>query len=348
MNDVHLYAIIPSGEKMTFPVTGMNGDHDEVQTIPHGEIAAVVSASPVMDYQGLTREQVIHYLLTHQRVIETVMHNFPVLPVKFGTTLGRDTGIPRLLAQGEALFRRTLNQFAGQQQFEVVALWKTEEVLQEISQDEAIRHFKDELRARGTEISLSERVALGQMVHAAMVQRRNDLRDRILAVMREVAVDTISNALLDDGMVVNLAILINQSDYGVLNERLQALDEEFAGRLNFRCVGPLPPHSFACVQVWEPTFETIDPARRLLGLDETAFPGDIKRAYRQLARQWHPDINPDDPEAEAHMTALTNAYNLLTLYADNQMATPDDSQPTPCRFDRAMVECALVIAIQRQ
>ena len=37
----------------------------------------------------------------------------------------------------------------------------------------------------------------------------------------------------------------------------------------------------------------------LLGLDRSANTGDIKRAYKRLARRYHPDINPGDRAAES-------------------------------------------------
>ena len=50
----------------------------------------------------------------------------------------------------------------------------------------------------------------------------------------------------------------------------------------------------------------------LLGVSRDASEADIKRAYRKLARQHHPDANPDDPEAEARFKEIAVAYETLS------------------------------------
>jgi molecular chaperone DnaJ len=50
----------------------------------------------------------------------------------------------------------------------------------------------------------------------------------------------------------------------------------------------------------------------LLGVERDASPDDIKRAYRQRARQLHPDANPDDPAAEARFKEVALAYETLS------------------------------------
>lgn len=49
----------------------------------------------------------------------------------------------------------------------------------------------------------------------------------------------------------------------------------------------------------------------LLGLQPGATPADIKRAYRRLARRYHPDINPGDRAAEAMYVRISEAYETL-------------------------------------
>ncbi len=50
----------------------------------------------------------------------------------------------------------------------------------------------------------------------------------------------------------------------------------------------------------------------LLGVPDTAPPDAIKRAYRSLARESHPDRNPHDPGAEERFKTLQRAYQVLS------------------------------------
>jgi curved DNA-binding protein len=50
----------------------------------------------------------------------------------------------------------------------------------------------------------------------------------------------------------------------------------------------------------------------VLGVDKAATGEEIKKAYRKLARQLHPDLNPDDPTAEDRFKELNEAYEVLS------------------------------------
>src|ERR1700730_3272918 len=51
---------------------------------------------------------------------------------------------------------------------------------------------------------------------------------------------------------------------------------------------------------------------RVLGVDKKASAAEIKKAYRKLARQHHPDRNPDDAKAEERFKEISEAHDLLT------------------------------------
>lgn len=50
----------------------------------------------------------------------------------------------------------------------------------------------------------------------------------------------------------------------------------------------------------------------LLGVDQSASQDEIKKSYRKLARELHPDANPDDAEAEAKFKKVAEAYEVLS------------------------------------
>ena len=50
----------------------------------------------------------------------------------------------------------------------------------------------------------------------------------------------------------------------------------------------------------------------VLGVDKSADEATIKKAYRKLAKKYHPDANPGDQQAEQKFKEATNAYAILS------------------------------------
>ena len=50
---------------------------------------------------------------------------------------------------------------------------------------------------------------------------------------------------------------------------------------------------------------------KTLGVNKNATKKEIKVAYRKLARKYHPDVNPDDPQAEGRLKEINEAYEVL-------------------------------------
>jgi len=51
---------------------------------------------------------------------------------------------------------------------------------------------------------------------------------------------------------------------------------------------------------------------KILGVDRNVPQKDVKRAYLKRAKQFHPDLHPDDPKAKAKFQALQEAYNVIS------------------------------------
>ena len=64
----------------------------------------------------------------------------------------------------------------------------------------------------------------------------------------------------------------------------------------------------------------------VLGVKRSATRDEIKKAYRSLARRYHPDANPNDPKAEEKFKEVSSAYEVLS---DSDKRKQYDAGPTP-------------------
>src|SRR5256886_8635657 len=51
---------------------------------------------------------------------------------------------------------------------------------------------------------------------------------------------------------------------------------------------------------------------KVLGVKKDAKPEEIKKAYRRLARKYHPDVNPGDKAAEDRFKQMSEAFDVLS------------------------------------
>ncbi|XP_076585682.1 dnaJ homolog subfamily A member 3, mitochondrial-like isoform X2 [Chaetodon auriga] len=80
------------------------------------------------------------------------------------------------------------------------------------------------------------------------------------------------------------------------------------GLTGMRC-----PHGTACHSFHTSSrFANKQDFYEVLGVSRTASQRDIKKAYYQLAKKFHPDTNPDDPEAKEKFAKLAEAYEVLS------------------------------------
>ena len=308
----YIYGVINTNEKIDFGVRGIGEHKAEVYTITHNDIAAVVSPFPTVPFNSLPKETILLYLAIYQSVIEEVMKSYYIIPLKFGTVAVDEEEARDILEQGYPSFKTALHTMAGKIELDVVALWsQLNEILQEIGRKEEIKRVKEERAANPFHQAYEDMIKVGQMVKAALDEQRSRTNLEIVTALKECATDFRSHDLLDDSMIMNAAFLLDTDKERVFEQEVHELNARYAERINFRVVGPLPPYSFSTLEIKKLGFEVINEARKTLGLGEEATLSEIKRAYRQLTQNYHPDKHPGNLEVTKQFGQINKAYKIL-------------------------------------
>jgi len=306
----YIYGVIGTGEEKSFGPIGVGERGDEVHTVPYQDIAAVTSDLPIIDYKSLTKDVVARYLLAHQSAIEQVMKHHTIIPFKFGTTAESNEEVKDIMAQGYPKFTDALKKMQDKMELDVIALWNKGKIFQDIAEEAVVKKFKETIKQNP---SNHDRIELGQLVAASLDKRRLECAQEILCKLGRFADDVCIHDVLDDGMIANASLLIRKDREKGIDSEMSELDSQYQGRVNFRCVGPLPPYSFNVTEVKKIGFDMIENARSELKLPQEAALNEIKHTFRRLAKEYHPDKNPN-PDAQSKFQAIKEAYDVLAEY----------------------------------
>lgn len=242
----YLYGIIKCREPREFKARGIGERGDTVHTIVHKGLAAVVSNSPVMEYDQSRRN-----MMAHTSVLEELMEEFTVLPVRFNTVAPEADAIEeRLLVPRHDEFTQLLGQIEKRVELGLKAFWHDGMIFKEVLQEnDSIRKMRDSLEGKSVNGSYYERIQLGEEIEKAMTKKRLADEEVILSRIRPHVQKSRSNKTIGDRMVLNGAFLVDAAKELDFDEAVQKLDQELSDRLMFKYVGPVPPYNFVNIVV---------------------------------------------------------------------------------------------------
>ncbi len=312
----YIYGVTNSHARLDFYAPMYSSETERVHTIPYQGISAVVSDSEIVDYTNMRKDDLGRLLVKHQQVIEKVMSlGHTVLPMKFGTFIEDEGAVTDVLRKGYNLITGIMEKIDNKVEVDVVATWgDITSVIREVQGEKEIKEFKEQLLAGSKKVTVDDQMKAGLMVQKALDKKREQHAVQIQSELKTVSEAIKEHELMDDTMVANCAFLLEKLKQDEFERKVDELNARFEEKLNFRCVGPLPPYSFYTLDVKKMQYKDLDWAKRKLKLGDFAGSPEIKKAYRRAALSSHPDHNPGASGAEKELDDVKKAYGILTDY----------------------------------
>ncbi|MFH1971443.1 MAG: GvpL/GvpF family gas vesicle protein [Patescibacteria group bacterium] len=310
----YIYCIIGENKETKLNLRGI--DNQEVGFICVKDIAAVVSPSPIIDFDRLSEKELTGYVAVHQKVNEEVMSaksgEYDIVPMAFGIIAPNNDEVVRILEKAYFQFKTALRKIAGKVEFVVQVCWDQKKILEELmKKNSEIQQLKQKISTKTGILNIPTKLKLGKLIQQEAEAHKQAYLKDIQALLKNPAHDFTSNKLMRDEMIANFSFLIERTKELEFDQKMQELGDKYGNELSFKYVGPMPPYSFVNINLSLGNFALIDEARNTLGLTEQAYFEEIKNSYRSLAHQFHPDKHSDKEEL---MKRITEAYQVLENY----------------------------------
>lgn len=310
---IYIYGIVPN-----FYSTDMfrSLENSGVYAIAFQNIAAIVSDRESAHINYSDRETLAHLLVHHQKTIEAIQsREFAMLiPMRLGTIVSSKKEVIKILANGHDLMINTLKKIEYLTEIDLAVTWADfPGTLKEIANHPDIIGLKQQIQQSGIALTQADQVKVGMLLKEKLEEKNRSVELKIQESFSTISLDLIKHEVMDDQMLTNSAVLIKRNNIGQFEQVINQLDEEYKGLLNFKLVGPLPCYSFYTIEVNELNPEHVAQAKKELGLPEETSESEIKKAYLEKAKEFHPDAHLENADEE-NFNRINKAYHTLLDY----------------------------------
>lgn len=246
----YLYCVIEESGDRNFGGLGIGDRGDEVYTIGFRDLACVVSSTPMTKYVISSKN-----LTAHERVIEKVMGDYTVLPVRFCTIATSVEEVRNLLRRRYQEFKNLLRSVDNKVELGLKAYWlEIEVIFDEITTaSQKIQKLRAKLEAEGKSPTMSESSEIGREVKELLDTKREADGEEIIDTLKPLCTSLKINPVAGDNMVLNTAFLVDRLREVEFDDRIDELAAKWSHRLQFKYVGPTPPFNFVELVVhWGP------------------------------------------------------------------------------------------------
>ncbi|MBI5956606.1 MAG: GvpL/GvpF family gas vesicle protein [Chloroflexi bacterium] len=213
-------------------------DHSPLFGVSYQDIAAVVSTLTSAKVQPTEAN-----LWLHETVVEALMVDRAVLPVRFGTVLANEAAVQAVLTAHHADFVANLKRVRGRVELGLRVLWEIEEQGSGGAGEQGGTPAPSHLRREGSGRSyLLARLAEERQVWARR-RRAEALAAEIHAPLARLAAEDTRQVLITPRLLLTAAYLVDRDQVATFRQEVEALSAAYPA-LRFLCTGPWPPYSF--------------------------------------------------------------------------------------------------------
>ena len=237
-----VYAVVRAERDLPDDLTGVDGS--ALALVPYGELGAVVGEVALDRPPGRRAD-----LTAYSAVMEALLPGGAVAPIAFGCVMPDDhTVVSELLAPREGELTALLEQLEGRVQYNVRASYDEEAVLAEIVRnDPEIQQLRERTRGLPDDVAVDERVRLGQLVSQTWDRLAHLDADHLLAQVAPMVTASAVRREPGPSGALDAALLVDTARSQELEDALELLAQEAAGRMQLSLVGPLAPFDFVGV-----------------------------------------------------------------------------------------------------
>jgi hypothetical protein len=235
----YVYGITRSGAGRRLPTAGVEGR--PVARVKRGPLAALVSEAPEGPVKANRRN-----LMAHTEVLQKLVESDCVLPMQFGVVMPSESAVAdHLLAAHEDELVEQLETFDDLVEVDLKITCPEDVLLRTlIAERPELAELRDQIRTRPDDATYFERIRLGELVAAAVEEKRAALLRHVLGRVESLALSTAVGEPAHEHMLVNVAFLVDRGGLQMFDEEVERVAKELGPTMRCKYTGPLPPFHF--------------------------------------------------------------------------------------------------------
>lgn len=259
---IYLYAITDRPEAALPALAGL--EDAPLISLAYRDVAAVASLGTAPGVSTALSSLEAANVWRHEVIVEALMSDRTVLPVRFGTALADEDALQSVLKTQYAGFIANMKRVYGRVELSVQVLWDGEE---QGSKGAGERGSESEEYPTPSALQPSSLKGCGcaymlarlteEQRDLAWRQRAETLADEISRPLKRLAAENTHQVLVTPRLLLKAAYLVARERVAIFREEINNLSPAYP-TLRFLCTGPWPPYNFVSSRETDPPGDNDD------------------------------------------------------------------------------------------